>query len=172
LVELGHFYFGLTGRRFIIVWWEAVCYNKNIEAMLKFLQDWQKKNQEKRLLLQFRAEIDKNLEQYYVMFQINRLRFFKMDCWEQVRRQTGLFLDGKIGEYTESLSAYNAALREFKEFESWYTGDSSRKTRDNGIKLHDKKKNAQQRFSGLETAIKGAQSALKEYLRKAGIEKR
>lgn len=139
--------------------------------MLKFLQGWQRKTREKRLLLQLCREVDKNLEHYYVLFQINRLRFFSMESWEQVR-QLGLVFDDSIQEYARRLTDYNAALREFKDFESWYTADSSRKTRENGIKLHDKKKNAQQKFSGLEAVIKAARSGLQEHLQETGIEKR
>ncbi len=132
--------------------------------MLKFLQDLKKKREQKRLLLDFLAEIEKNLESYYVMDQIGRLRFFSLESWEKVKGYEDLTFGQEIRNYVQALSEYNRLLKDFKDYEQWYAADIERKNQENGKLLHAKKEASGQKFKGLDQVIKPALISLREKL--------
>lgn len=125
--------------------------------MLAILKDYIRKQEEKKSYRAFLEEAKANLEAYYVMFQINKLRFFTLTARETVK---DLCWPADISEYIRRLEIYNQALKEFKDFEIWYNEDLDRKNQENGRVLHAKKEAAQEQFNGLEPVIKKAVEAL------------
>lgn len=114
-----------------------------------------------RLHQDFLAEAEKNLESYYVMDQIGRLRFFTLESWEKIKA-SGESFGPQVQAYVEAVGEYNRLLKDFKDFEEWYAADVEHKTQDNGRTLHAKKEAAGQKFKGLDRMIKPAVENLKK----------
>lgn len=124
--------------------------------MITLIKDYFKAREQRRVSRAFVEEVKHNLEQYYVMFQINRLRFFALDEWQRFSALTSNVPGPAVAEYARRLTVYNQTLKEYKEFEQWYNEDLDRKNQDNGRVLHQKKEMAQAQFKGLESVIKAA----------------
>ncbi len=130
--------------------------------MLKFFKGYRQKQEFRRDFLSFFSEAQSNLEQYYVMFQLGRLRFFSLDAWQKIGGRLDISWDNAVQEYIRRLAEYNRVLKEYKDFELWYNEDLDRKNQENGRLLHQKKELAQEQFAGLEEIIKAAVFSLKE----------
>lgn len=124
--------------------------------MLGFFSQYRADQKYRRDFLGFLAEVKSNLELYYVMFQLGKLRFFVLDCYETTKNNPGALRDQVVLEYIRRLTEYNRLLKEYKDFEVWYNEDLDRKNKDNGRVLHQKKELAQEQFQGLEPVIKDA----------------
>ena len=130
--------------------------------MFKFLREYRMYQEQRRELLGLLAEVKSNLELYYVMFQLGKLRFFVMDFWETIKINSESPWDQMIPMYIQRLTEYNQLLKEYKDFEFWYNEDLDRKNKDNGRILHQKKELAQAQFQGLEPVIKDAVSVIEQ----------
>jgi hypothetical protein len=135
-------------------------------AIWDFFKEYQKKKLHKRLAFALWAEVKKNLESYYVMYQIERLRSFQLQSWEEAHKHLDLTQVSAFAEYIRAIQYYQAALTEFKEYETWYSADIAHKSQETGRLLHDKKEEAEKRFQGLEGIIKDAQKGLEEEFRR------
>src|SRR5689334_13000912 len=123
--------------------------------MLKFFRDYLKQKEQRQEFFSLLIEAKANLEAYYVMFQLNRLRHFTLDIWENVNALPE-YSQEALSEYSRRLSQYNSVLKDYKDFEFWYNEDLDRKNQDNGRILHQKKELVQEHFKGLEAVIKAA----------------
>ncbi len=132
--------------------------------IMNLIQRFQSQRQLKKNWLEFYAEVNKNLEAYYVMFQLDRLRFFNLDVWQRVKSDLDISMTTDVLRYAEILEDYNQTLKIFKDYESWYSSDIKNKIPDNGRILHAKKNAAQEKFQGLENVIKSAQQSLQRRL--------
>lgn len=130
--------------------------------MFKFLHEYRARQEQRRELLGLLAEVKSNLELYYVMFQLGRLRFFVLDFWATLKENSEASWSQMIPEYIQRLTEYNRILKEYKDFEFWYNEDLNRKNKDNGRVLHQKKELAQAQFQGLEPVIKDAVSVIEQ----------
>lgn len=128
-------------------------------AMIPMIKDFFRKKAEKKILTVFSEETKANLEGYYVMFQLNRLRFFPLSAWDSVKDRTW---PEAVCEYVRRLSSYNQVLQDYKNYEQWYNEDLDRKNQDNGRLLHQKKELTQEQFKGLEDVIKTAAAQIEE----------
>ncbi len=134
--------------------------------MWVWIEQFQKKRALKKLCLDFDAELKKNLESYYVMFQLGRLRFFKMEISQAVLNNPEISLPPEVRRYLDVIESYNKCLKDFTDFETWYAADINRKTKENGIILHAKKEEAQKKFqAGLEEVIKAAVKSWDSWLK-------
>ena len=106
------------------------------------------------------AEVDRNLESYYVMFQINRRRSFQLERWQAMASFPEIVFDEVFLKYVRAIEVYQTVFKEFQDYEQWYTSDPDRKTKENGQLLHAKKEAVEQAFSGLEAVIKSAREQL------------
>ena len=132
--------------------------------IIKFFQGLRKQQELKKHWLEFYAEVDKNLESYYVMFQLDRLRFFNLEVWERIKNNADVRMTSDVLRYTEILNEYNKTLKNFKDYEEWYSSDLKNKIPENGRILHAKKDAAQKKFQGLENIIKRAQQNVRQQL--------
>ncbi len=130
--------------------------------MLKFFREYRQKKEFAREFLSFLSEAKANLEHYYVMFQLGRLRFFTLSAWEKFGCRSDISWDSVVQEYIRRLAQYNSVLKEYKDFESWYNEDLDHKNQENGRLLHKKKELAQEEFAGLEAVIKAAIASIQE----------
>ncbi|MCB9772034.1 MAG: hypothetical protein H6754_05745 [Candidatus Omnitrophica bacterium] len=123
--------------------------------MLKFFHDYKKQKERRQEMKALVLETKANLEAYYVMFQLGRLRYFTLDVLKKAQTSSE-FSDHAIVEYARRLTEYNRLVKDYKDFEFWYNEDLERKNKDNGRILHQKKELAQEQFTGLEAVIKAA----------------
>ena len=137
--------------------------------MLKFFQEWKNKKTQHKVLLEFYQELKKNLESYYVMDQLGRFRFFRLESWPQAKDYLALGADPVILAYIHRLGKYHAVLDDFTKYEQWYAADLNNKTPDNGRILHDKREEVKKKFPGLETVIKSALQSFEKQLYKEKI---
>ena len=118
---------------------------------------WSQQKAIDKLLLSFWQEVEMNLESYYVMFQLGKLRFFAMQVWPLIQSCAEFLLDEQLSRYGERLADYNNVLDDFRKYEQWYAADIKNKTKENGLVLTAKRDAAQAKFdAGLEEVIKTA----------------
>ena len=122
---------------------------------MKFFQEWKNKKTQRKILVEFYQELKKNLESYYVMDQLGRFRFVRLESWPHAKDYPGVGKDPMILAYSQRLCEYNAVLVDFTKYEQWYS-DLNNKTPANGRILHDKKEEVRNKFQGLEAVIKSA----------------
>ena len=127
--------------------------------MFQFIDTYLRKKAHKKALDAFYAEAKANLESYYVMFQINRLRFFTLTAWDKVKAQSW---PPPVVEYIRRLTLYNKVLQDYKDYEYWYNEDLENKNQANGRILHQKKELVEEQFKGLEDVIKPAVAVIGE----------
>jgi hypothetical protein len=143
--------------------------NKRRSFMLKMLEEWKKSKERRKLLLSFYEELKKNLESYYVMDQLGRFRFFRMQTWGRIKPEADSFRNSDLETYVRRLEEYNALLDDFTKYEQWYSADINNKTPASAKILHDKREEPRQKFQGLEPVIKAALRNFEQYLLKTKI---
>ncbi len=96
--------------------------------------------------------------------QLGQLRPFEMDKWVRVNDGPRLTWPREIREYALRLQEFNLAWRAVADYERWYGADIDRQDQKSARKLHELKESAQERFAGLESVIKSAQTVLDSFL--------
>ena len=137
---------------------ELLMLSKGPNLMLAFFQQWKDKKARQNLFLDFYEELKKNLESYYVMDQLGRFRFFRMETWLRIKNSgnPAILGDKMINDYAQRLQEYNAVTDDFTKYEQWYGSDIENKTPANARILHDKREEPRIKFQGLEGVIKSA----------------
>jgi hypothetical protein len=134
------------------------------------INSWQSKKALRTKLLNFLAEMEKNLEIYYVMDQRQFITTgFLMDNWARVKEVDFIKRQEYISAYAESLVTFNTAFEEQKAFEKWYSSDINHKTQENAKKLHALKHDLTERIKVLEPIIILAGQALEKELLNLGF---
>src|ERR1700733_11065605 len=96
-----------------------------------------KEEQLRKNLFDFLAEMEQNLEFYYVMDQRQFITSgFLTDIWPLVKDMDIIKRHDSIALYAKSTEDFNQALKAYKEYEMWYTGDVKNKTPEGARKLH------------------------------------
>src|SRR5277367_3595046 len=96
-----------------------------------------KDGQLKKDLFDFWAEMEKNMEFFYVMDQRQFITSgFLTDIWPLVKDMDIIKRHESITNYAKAAQDFNDALKAHKEYEAWYIGDIKNKTPENGRKLH------------------------------------
>lgn len=140
------------------------------DLMLHLWQEYRQRKTIHRTLISLHGEIDKNLENFFVMEQLGRLRFFTLEVVGRVLENTRFALDESVKIYARTVEDYNRTLKEFQDYEQWYnTEDLSRKTKENGLALHAQKDAAQAKFKNLEKVILAAKKNTEEELSRRNI---
>ena len=102
-------------------------------------------------LFDFLAEMEKNLEFFYVMDQRQFIiSGFLTDCWSRVKDIDIIKQHETISRYAAATEDFNQSLKSFKEYEAWYTGDTKNKTPEGAKKLHALKHEMDQKLKGME----------------------
>jgi len=124
----------------------------------------------KKNLLDFLAEMEKNLETFYVMDQRQFITYgFSMDKWPLVKDLDIIKKHGTIARYAKAIEEFNASLKAFKEYESWYTGDLKNKTPEGSRKLHAMKHELDERIRAMEALIIPAGQDLEREMLQLGL---
>lgn len=106
-------------------------------------------------------EINENLESYYVMSQRDVRKPLLAPVWF-VEGMAGPALPAPFLEYRARVEEYNTILKEFLEYQRWYSGDIDRQTRDHALILEEKRDRVDQALRGLKPVMDAARDALEE----------
>lgn len=137
--------------------------------ILQMIKDLQQKKSRQRIWLDFLDEVRTNWENYHVMDQTGRVKFFQLNAWARLKAVGGCAVDKEVTAALEILQEYNHLAREFKDYEQWYNADINRKTRENGVILHEKREAAQKKFQEVAAVVEAMRSALERQLVQMGI---
>ena len=138
--------------------------------MIPLLQEFWQKRQLKKYLLDFLAEMDKNLEMFYVMDQRQFiLSGFLTQAMRPVADMAIIKKHGPVSSYMHAIEQFNRLFKEFKEYETWYASDMKNKTQDNAKKLHGMKQDLDKQLKGMEAVIIPAGQALEKEMLALGI---
>jgi hypothetical protein len=121
-------------------------------------------------LFDFLAEMEKNMESFYVMDQRQFITTgFLADIWPRVKDMDIIKRHGSIAHYAHATEDFNRSLKAYKEYEAWYTGDIEHKTPENSKKLHALKHELDLKLRGYEGIIIPAGQDLEREMLKLGL---
>ena len=134
---------------------------------------FKKKSTEEQIrknLFDLLAELEKNLEFFYVMDQRQFItNGFLTDVWPRVKGMDIIKRHESILIYAKATEDFNLSLKAYKEYESWYTGDVKNKTPEGSRKLHALKHDLDQRLRGMEAVIIPAGQDLEREMLQLGL---
>jgi hypothetical protein len=133
-----------------------------------------KNNSEERQLrnnlFDFLAEMEKNLEFFYVMDQRQFItNGFLTDIWPLVKDMDIIKRHETITMYARATEDFNHSLSAYKKYETWYTGDINNKTPENARKLHAQKHELDLKLKAMEALIIPAGQDLEREMLKLGL---
>ena len=138
--------------------------------MFSIFKKTSKDEQIRKSLFDFLAEMEKNLELFFVMDQRQFIiSGFLTDTWPQVKELDIIKAHGSIVSYAWAMEDFNNSLNAYKEYEIWYTGDVKNKTPEGGRKLHALKHELDQKLKNLEAVIILAGQDLEREMLKLGL---
>ncbi len=124
----------------------------------------------KKNLLLLLAEMEKNLEIFYVMDQRQFItEGFVIRVWDEVKNEEVIKRNEPILIYAQALIEFNLLYKEYKEFEHWYSSDMKNKTPENAKKLHALKHKLDAQMKAMEAVIIPAGQALEKELLSLGM---
>ncbi len=139
--------------------------------IIHLFQSWHKNRQTRIALLAFFHDIEKNIEAFYVMQQLNKHRYFSLDGWKQMKDRDPAMFDEKILRYISMIEDYNKCIDDFTIYEKWYALDIKNRNQQTAQILHGKKEAVALRFPSLQI-IKSAKDQLEIQLRQMNILKK
>ncbi len=138
--------------------------------MITLLKQMTKERQLKKDLVAFLADMEKNLEYFYVMDQRQFITHgFSLKTWETVKAQPLIKKHESIEVCMQALEEFNRLYKEHKEYELWYTSDMKHKTPENARKLHALKHELDKKLKTLEAIIIPAGQALEREMVNIGL---
>jgi hypothetical protein len=121
-------------------------------------------------LFDFLAEMEKNLEFFYVMDQRQFITHgFLTEMWPRVKDVDIINQHKSIVLYAQAALDFNQSLKTYKDYEAWYTGDVKNKTPEGSRKLHALKAELDQKLKGFEALIIPAGQDLEREMLKLGL---
>jgi len=121
-------------------------------------------------LFDFLAEMEKNLEFFYVMDQRQFITHgFLTDTWPRVKETDIIKRHESIAIYARATEDFNHSLKAFRDYEAWYTGDANNKTPEGGRKLHTLKHELDLKLKGMESIIIPAGQDLEREMLQLGL---
>lgn len=110
--------------------------------------------QMKEHLFAFLAEMEKNLEFFYVMDQRQFISHgFLNETWVLVKDMDPVKRHESVRVYVAAIDDFNRGLKDFKEFETWYASDINHKSPENARKLHAMKHELDKKLRDMEAII-------------------
>jgi hypothetical protein len=138
--------------------------------MFSMFNNNSKDGQLKKNLMDFLAEMEKNLECFYVMDQRQFITSgFLNEIWPLIKDVDIIKSHGSIVTYARALEEFNNLLKAYKEYEAWYTGDVKNKTPEGGRKLLAMKHELDLKLRTLEAIIILAGQDLEREMLKLGL---
>jgi len=138
--------------------------------VINFFKKYSKDEQLKKDLFAFLAQMEKNLEFFYVMDQRQFVvHGFLTDIWPLVKDMDIIKRHETIAAYARATEDFNHSFKNYKEFESWYAGDINNKTPENARKLHALKNEMDMMLRSMEAIIIFAGQDLEREMIKLGV---
>lgn len=138
--------------------------------MFSLFKNNSKDEQLRKNLFDFWAEMEKNLEFYYVMDQRQFITHgFLTDVWPQIKDMEIIKRHQSIVVYAQATLDFNHSLKAYKEYEIWYTGDVKNKTPEGARKLHALKAELDQKLKAMEAIIIPAGQDLEREMVQLGL---
>jgi hypothetical protein len=139
-------------------------------GLFSIFQKYLLNRETRKSLYDFLAQMEKNLEFFYVMDQRQFITHgFLTDAWPAVKGMEIIKRHGSILAYARCMEEFNDSLKNYKEFEAWYTGDVNNKKAENARKLHELKSELDQKLRSLEAVIIAAGQDLEREMLKLGL---
>jgi hypothetical protein len=124
----------------------------------------------KKNLFDFLAEMEKNLEFFYVMDQRQFITTgFLTGIWPRVKDMEIIKSHESIVLYASLTEDFNHSLKTYKDYETWYTGNTNHKTPENAKKLHALKNELDLKLKAYEAVIIPAGQDLEREMLKLGL---
>ena len=102
----------------------------------------------------FLAEMEKNLEFFYVMDQRQFISHgFLHETWVLVKDLDLVKRHESVLVYIAAVEDFNRCLNAFKAYETWYASDLQHRSPENARKLHTLKHELDQKLTGMEAVI-------------------
>ena len=118
---------------------------------------FKKKSTEESLrkhLFDFLAEMEKNMELFYVMDQRQFITSgFLTGMWPLVKNIEIIKRHSSLTKYANAMQDFNHSLKAHKDYEIWYTGDLKNKSPENAKKLHALKNDLDMKLKDMEAII-------------------
>ena len=128
------------------------------------------KDELRKNLFDFLAEMEKNLEFFYVMDQRQFITHgFLTDIWPRVKEVDIIKRHPAIAVYAKAMEDFNQSLKTYKDYETWYTGDVNNKSPENSRKLHALKHELDMKLKSLEAVIITAGQDLEREMLQLGL---
>jgi hypothetical protein len=138
--------------------------------MFSIFRNESKDEQSRKSLFDFWAEMEKNMELFYVMDQRQFITGgFLTGTWPRVKEMDIIRRHETIATYARAMEDFNHSLKVHKEYESWYTGDVKNKTPENARKLHELKHELDLKLKGMEAVIIPAGQDLEREMVQLGL---
>jgi hypothetical protein len=105
-------------------------------------------------LFDFLAEMEKNLETFYVMDQRQFITDgFSMDIWPLVKDTDIIKRHEIIAKYAHAMEDFNRSFKAHKEYDDWYSANIKNRAPENARKLHGLKDELDLKMQDLEALI-------------------
>ncbi len=138
--------------------------------MFKRIQQIYQQQELRRNLFAFLEEMEKNLENFYVMDQRQFMTTgFVLKQWPKVNTYELVKGQQAIAVYAQAVEEFNQLLTKHKEYERWYASDMKNKTPENARQLHAMKQDLDQKLKSMETVIITAGQALEKEMLRLGF---
>ena len=124
-------------------------------------------------LFDFQAEMEKNLEFFFVMDQRQFITHgFLTDIWPLVKDMDIIKRHAAIAIYAKAVEDFNHSLKAHKNYETWYISDVTNKTPENARKLHAMKHELDVKIKSMEAVIISAGQDLEREMVQLGLLKK
>jgi len=124
----------------------------------------------KKDIFAFWAQMDKNMELFYVADQRQFITSgFLSDIWPRVRDLDMIKRHEAIGIYAKAVEDFNHSFKAYKEYEAWYSGDMKNRNPENARKLHTLKEGLDKKLLDMEAVIISAGQALEREMLSLGL---
>lgn len=138
--------------------------------MIPLIKKIQQEQKMKKDLCAFLEEMEKNLENFYVMDQRQFItQGYAMRAWPAVKDLPCVKKHESILVCMRSLEEFNALFKEHKDYEQWYISNIENKTPDNARKLHGLKHELDKKLRAMESIIIPAGQALEKEMLELGL---
>ncbi|MDE1920496.1 MAG: hypothetical protein KGJ09_01790 [Candidatus Omnitrophica bacterium] len=138
--------------------------------MFSIFKKYAAEKQLSKSLYDLLAEMEKNLEFFYVMDQRQFITHgFLTDAWGLVKDMEIIRRHETILKYGSAMEDFNGSLKAYKDFETWYAGDVNNKNAQNARKLHALKSELDQKLKAMEAVIILAGQDLEREMLKLGL---
>ena len=126
------------------------------------------RRRQKKILFDLLAEINTNLECFYVIDQRQFIsRGLDLEVWEDAKEFSGITFSQEMQAYAAALADFNRLFASMRAFEEMYSSSIDNKTRANAEILHARKEALEENIKAVQPHILTAQKIIRALLEPA-----